>query len=109
MLWKAWMASLRSLVVGRPSRRSTRPLRRFPAQRARPTLEALEQREMLSVTPHGGLVLPNVEVQALYYGSNWFSNQALSAQQSQLNGFLKDIVNSSYMEPGFRSEAVADG
>ncbi len=50
------------------------------------------------VTYHGGGVLPHVEVQALYLGSDWSTNSALHNQTGQTEGFLNNIVNSSYMD-----------
>ncbi len=42
--------------------------------------------------------MPNVEIQALYYGSDWSSSFANAIQVSYLDGFLKNLVNSSYMD-----------
>jgi hypothetical protein len=39
-----------------------------------------------------------VEVQALYYGSDWSTNATYRKQASALDGFLHDVVNSSYMD-----------
>jgi hypothetical protein len=61
-------------------------------------LEELEERQVPTVTYHGGATLPNVEVQAMYYGSDWVTNATYSAQRSQLDGFLKSVVQSSYMD-----------
>src|SRR5262249_56860368 len=41
-----------------------------PPQTTRPELEGLEQREVPTVTYHGGALLAKVEIQALYYGSD---------------------------------------
>jgi hypothetical protein len=72
------------------------PRRTF--RRSRPEVECLERREVPTITNHGGLVLPNVEVQALYYGSDWLSNSAYNSQTGYLDGFLSNIVQSSYMD-----------
>src|SRR5262249_59051075 len=61
-------------------------------------LDALEERQMLSVTFHGGAVLPNVEVQGYYYGSDWYNNSTLYSQTGYLDGYLGNIVNSPYMD-----------
>ncbi len=79
-------------LTGR-SQRST-PRRR----QVRPSLEGLEGRQLLTVTYHGGAVLPNVEVQALYYGANWYTNSYYYGQTGYLEGFLNNVVNSSYMD-----------
>jgi hypothetical protein len=49
------------------------------------------------VTYHGGAVLPKVDVQALYLGSNWETPSGYS-QASYLEGFLHNITKSSYMD-----------
>ena len=54
-----------------PTRRHAR---RATPRRMVPKLLPLEPRQMLTVTYHGGPVLTNVEVQALYYGSDWYNN-----------------------------------
>jgi hypothetical protein len=51
-----------------------------------------------TVTFHGGAVLSNVKVQALFVGSQWHSNPALYSQAQHLTGALSSIVNSSYMD-----------
>jgi ATP-dependent protease HslVU (ClpYQ) peptidase subunit len=48
------------------------------------------------VIDYGGSLLPNVEVQGLYYGNSWLYGQ--SQQLQYLDGFLSQIVNSSYMD-----------
>jgi hypothetical protein len=52
----------------------------------------------MTVTYHGGALLPHVDVQALYYGSDWSNNSTYYGQAGYLEGFLKTIVNSSYMD-----------
>jgi hypothetical protein len=66
-------------------------------RRARPQVEALESREVPTVTYHGGALLSNVEVQAVYYGSDWTSSPAMQAQMSQLENYLSYIVRNPYM------------
>jgi hypothetical protein len=65
---------------------------------ARPALEVLEGREVPTVTYGGGGVLPNVEVQNVYYGSDWYNNPTYYQQTGALDAFSKSIVNSSYMD-----------
>jgi hypothetical protein len=67
-------------------------------RRARPALEGLEDRQLLTVTYHGGAVLGNVEVQALYLGSDWANDPNASPQISYLENYLSTIVDSSYMD-----------
>src|SRR5262249_34498116 len=66
--------------------------------RSRLELEQLEDRQVLSVAYHGGALMPNVEVQALYYGSDWNNNSTYYNQTGYLEGFLNNIVHSSYMD-----------
>jgi hypothetical protein len=65
---------------------------------ARLELEPLEARQVPSVTYHGGPLLPNQEVEALYYGSQWATDPTLNAFTNQINLFLQTIVNSAYMD-----------
>jgi hypothetical protein len=65
--------------------------------RVRPRLEALEDRTVPTFTYHGGALLSHVEVQALYYGSDW-STPTYAPQMNYLEGYLGNIVNSSYMD-----------
>jgi hypothetical protein len=78
-------------------KRSQKNQPRTPA-RARPALERLEGRDVPSVTYHGGGVLPHVEVQALYYGSDWYNNTTYYNQTGHLDGFLNNAVQGSYMD-----------
>jgi hypothetical protein len=64
----------------------------------RPRLECLEVRQVPTVTFHGGSLLPHVEVQGLYIGDQWSSNPTLNGQASYLEGFLGNVVNSTYMD-----------
>jgi hypothetical protein len=50
-----------------------------------------------SVTYHGGPLLGRVEVQAVYYGSDW-NSPGLSPQKGLLENYLRYIVNSPYMD-----------
>jgi hypothetical protein len=69
-----------------------------PNRRFRPALEQLEDRRVLAVTYHGGAVLANVGVEALFLGSAWSSDPSLAAQAGQLGTFLQFLTNSSYMD-----------
>jgi hypothetical protein len=69
-----------------------------PSRRFRPAVEQLEDRRVLTVTYHGGAVLANVGVEALFLGSGWSSDPALAAQAGQLGTFLRFLTNSSYMD-----------
>jgi hypothetical protein len=79
-------------------RRSLSRSPRRPARPVRPQVEYLEAREVPAVTYHGGAVLSNVRVQALYLGSDWVTNSAYLSQSRTLDSFLGNLVNSSYMD-----------
>jgi hypothetical protein len=69
-------------------------------------VEALEARQLLSVTGHGSngvpFVIPNVQVQNVYWGQAWSDPATLifspTAQERQLDRFMADIVNSPYLD-----------
>jgi hypothetical protein len=67
-------------------------------RRRRPSLavEQLQRRDVPAVIAHGGSVLENVEVQALYLGSGWSSNTQVAT--ASLDTYLTHLVNSSYMD-----------
>jgi hypothetical protein len=89
--------SLTHVIAGdRASRRTRRVADR--RRRAGPALEWLEGRQLMTVTNFGGALLPHVEVQGLYYGSDWGSDPVYLNVKNNLEGFLKNIVNSSYMD-----------
>jgi hypothetical protein len=94
------MFSMLSRLFGSPAGGTRRAglADRRPRPSARPTLEALEERAVPTVTPHAYSVLPNVQVQALYYGSNWYNDPSLFQQTGQFEGFLHDVVHSSYVD-----------
>jgi hypothetical protein len=60
-------------------------------------IEELEGRQLLTVTFHGGALLPHVEVQALFYGPDW-ATPAYAPQKAYLDDFLRNVVHSSYMD-----------
>src|SRR5439155_23793962 len=66
--------------------------------KARPTVECLEARRLLSVTFHGGPLLQQVQVQTVYDGPAWSSNAGLQQESQQLDQFLGYLVNSPYMD-----------
>jgi hypothetical protein len=73
-----------------------RPLRGATSRRpvaSRLRLEALEDRQVPTVTYHGGPLLPHVEAQALYLGNSW----STSPTPTTLEGFLTYVTNSPYM------------
>jgi hypothetical protein len=72
-------------------------LRRSLVQRVRLAVEPLEARFVPAVTYHGGALLPHVEVQGVYLGSDWAST-ALNQATATYDNFLSDLVNSAYMD-----------
>ena len=83
------------------SRRSARPR---PARRL--GVEVLEERAVpavINVTPHHGIVIPNVQVETVYYGNAWTDPNSpygveLKAEQTDLNQFFSVITNSTFMD-----------
>ena len=71
---------------------------RNSAMSARLRLEVLEDRVTPALTYHGGAILPKVETQALYLGSDWASGGPLNGQTTQLDNFLQATVSGSYMD-----------
>src|SRR5262249_34064066 len=70
--------------TGNPAARSApRPTRK--PRRFRPEIECLERRDTPSITYHGGALLPNVEVQPMFYGLDWATNTTNLGQALQLS------------------------
>jgi hypothetical protein len=69
-----------------------------PRPRFLPTLECLERREVPTVTYHGGALLPHVEVQGMYLGSDWYYNGTYYNQTAQFEAFNRFLPQSSYMD-----------
>jgi hypothetical protein len=79
--------------------RSTRPERAARKSTSRVgSFESLEAREVFSVTFHGGALLPHVEAQGVYLGSDWASNSTLNSQASALDQYVNYLVKSPYMD-----------
>jgi hypothetical protein len=66
-------------------------------QASRPAVELLEDRSVPTVAYFGGAVLPHVEAQAIFCGSDW-TNATYKPQAAYLDKYLGNIVNSSYMD-----------
>ncbi len=93
----------------RKHRTSSSPssLRRGSANRKQParknpsrvgSFERLEEREVFSVTFHGGALLPHVEAQPVFLGSDWQANSSLNSQATSLNQYVNYLVQSPYMD-----------
>jgi hypothetical protein len=64
---------------------------------ARPRFEALEDRQVPTVSFFGGNVLPQVQAQAVFLGHE-FSSAPANAETATLNAFLKDITSGAYLQ-----------
>src|SRR6478752_180596 len=73
----------------------SRPLAKRPA---RCWFERLESREVFSATFHGGALIPHVEAQAVFLGSQWNSNATLEIEADSINKYLGGLVQSPYMD-----------
>lgn len=92
---RMWIASWTGADPSRRRRLRTSP---YPAIAAH--IELLESRQLLTVTYHGGALLPHVEAQAVYLGSDWATdpNPSVTALPGQLDQFVATIVDSPYMD-----------
>jgi hypothetical protein len=64
---------------------------------ARLRLEALEDRQVPTVSFFGGNLLPQVQAQGLYLG-NEFSSTPASTQPATLDAYLKDLTGGPYLQ-----------
>jgi hypothetical protein len=80
------------------TKRSSKRSATRPVLRAQPQVEGLERREVPTVTYHGGALLQHVEVQALCYGSDWYTNRANYQMTGQIESYLRYLVRSPYMD-----------
>ena len=103
-MFTAFSKMIRSVLAGldRQPTRSTRPSVRSratsPARSPfRPALEALEDRQLMTVGFTSGSIIQHVEAQPVYYGSDW-SLPTVAPTAAYLNNFVNSIVNSSYMD-----------
>jgi hypothetical protein len=64
----------------------------------RPAVEHLECRTVPSVTYDGGPVLPNVGVEAVFYGKAWSTDSALQTEEKQIADYFRYHTGSSYMD-----------
>src|SRR6516165_7897282 len=91
--WKQWLQSRRLSTCSRSLRRLRE--RDTLAAPVAAQIDELESRELLSsITYHGGQLLPNVEAQNIYLGSDWVTNPALTGQSAKLDAFTSTIVQS---------------
>jgi hypothetical protein len=62
------------------------------------TLECLEDRQVPTVTYHGGTLLPHVEVQGMYLGSDWYNSSTYYSQTGLFENFNRFLPQSSFMD-----------
>src|SRR5262245_44750538 len=74
-------------------------LRRQRAQRPiRCWIERLEAREVFNATFHGGALIPHVEAQAVFLGTQWKTNTTLQTEAATIDNMLAYTVQSPYMD-----------
>ena len=95
LFWNKLLQSKRP-QAHRAVARSGRRQSRSPSY-ARPRIEALEDRQVPTVSFFGGNLLPQVQAQALYLG-NEFSSTPASTQPATLDAFLKDLTGGPYLQ-----------
>jgi hypothetical protein len=76
----------------------SRKRRPAPVFVSRLHVEALEERQVPTVTYNGGNLLPHVEAQALFLGNEWSHVSSYAAQTTTINSFLTDITGGAYMD-----------
>ena len=103
-MFTAFSKMIRGVLAGldRQPTRSTRPSVRSratsPARSPfRPALEALEDRQLMTVGFTSGSIIQHVEAQPVYYGSDW-ALPTVAPTAAYLDNFVNSIVNSSYMD-----------
>jgi hypothetical protein len=94
------VAAARRLFDARRVREAKRnaPARPLAKRPARCWFERLESREVFSATFHGGALIPHVEAQAVFLGSQWNSNATLEIEADSINKYLGGLVQSPYMD-----------
>jgi hypothetical protein len=90
--WISRMFKKESRVDSRSGRQQNR--RSSPT---RPRVEALEGRQVPTVSFLGGNVLSQVQAQALYLG-NAFSSSSVKTDTATLDAFLKDVTGGPYLQ-----------
>src|SRR3974377_1219257 len=90
--WINRLLKKKSWPVSRPRRKH-----HCPSSTARPRFEALEDRQVPTVSFFGGNVLPQVQAQAVFLGHE-FSSAPANAETATLNAFLNDITSGAYLQ-----------
>src|SRR5262245_19818422 len=63
-----------------------------------PTLESVDERCQPTVLNYGGNLLPHVEAQALYFGSQWATPTGSMPTPSTIDASLADLTTGAYMD-----------
>ena len=92
---RSWISRMLRKKSWPVSRSGPKQYRRRSA--ARPRFEALEDRQVPTVSFFGGNVLPHVQAQAVFLGHE-FSSAPANAETATLNAFLKDITSGAYLQ-----------
>src|SRR3954447_4469791 len=92
------LADLLATIAGRLFMRRLRKGRQLTKRPVRCWFERLEAREVFNATYHGGALIPHVEAQAVFLGSQWTSNTTLQAESTAIDNFLGYAVQSPYMD-----------
>src|SRR5438132_955651 len=96
------LCKLADLLVALASRLfAPRPakLRRPRAKRpVRCWFERLEAREVFNVTYSGGALIPHVEAQAVFLGSQWTASATLETEATAIDRMLDYTVQSPFMD-----------
>jgi hypothetical protein len=84
----------------RRSRRLPEPATRRPG--FRPALETLEERQLMNVGYGGGPIIPNVQVEAVFYGASWTDTCDSSYPRQpttryDIQKYLVDLTGSPYL------------
>src|SRR5205085_6053149 len=97
-----WFAKRTTAYRGSPSGNPSHPRR----QRGRPLakrpircwFERLEAREVFNVTYSGGALIPHVEAQAVFLGSQWTASATLENEATAIDNMLAYTVQSPFMD-----------
>lgn len=89
----------------RPKTRANNPKPPIPF---RPRLEVLEDRVVPALFYHGGPIIPNVQAQAVFLGSNWNQSQNLT-QAASFDTFLQSVTGTSTTSSTFLNTLGAAG
>ncbi len=85
-------------LAGRLFTRRPRKRRQLAKRPIRCWFERLEAREVFNVTYGGGALIPHVEAQAVFLGSQWTGSATLESEAAAIDNMLAYTVQSPYMD-----------